>query len=101
MAQVEVDIETRIRDLCQEILKEEDPTRVRELIGLLRSVVEGGQDETRMRVRLIAKRYRQQISSLALGRDSETRSNTGSRIPALLRFLGLRADFRLEREPKY
>jgi hypothetical protein len=93
----EVDIDTRIRDICQEILKEQDPTKVEELLALLRSLVSTAQDESRTRMRFIASYYRNRIQSLS-GAQTQPPEQLVSRIPALLRFLGLRPDLKLERE---
>jgi hypothetical protein len=93
----EVDIDTRIRDLCQQILREQDPLKVQELLTLLRSIVSAGQEEAQTRMRFIAKYYRSRIQSLSHVR-SEPAEEIGSRIPALLRFLGLRPGLQLGRE---
>jgi len=91
-----VEADARIRDLCQEILKEQDPVRVEELLTLLRSVVKAGQEETRTRMRFIATYYSNQIRALSQRRPAAAYS--GSQIPGLLKFLGLRPELQLERE---
>ncbi len=91
-----VDTEERIRDLCQEILKEQNPVRVDELLTLLRSVVKTGQEETQTRMRFIASYYRDRIRALSQGRRSA--AHEVSRIPGVLRFLGLRPGLQLKRE---
>ena len=93
----EVDSDTRIRDLCQEILKEQDPVKVQELLTLLRSLVNTAQDESRTRMRFIARYYRNQIQSLSQV-HRELAGERISRIPALLKFLGLRPGLKLGRE---
>jgi hypothetical protein len=93
----EVDIDTRIRDLCQEILKEKDPVKVQELLTLLRSLVSTAQDESRTRMRFIAKYYRNQIQALSHVQERPA-GELVSRIPALLKFLGLRPHLKLGRE---
>jgi len=93
----EVDVDTRIRDLCQQILNEKDPVKVQELLTLLRSVVATTQEESRTRMRFIAKYYRNRIQSLSHV-HSEPAEQPVSRIPALLRFLGLRPELKLGRE---
>jgi len=92
----EVDIDTRIRDLCQQILNEKDPVKVQELLTLLRSVVATAQEESRTRMRFIAKYYRNRIQSLSHVHSEP--EQPVSRIPALLRFLGLRPELKLGRE---
>ena len=93
----EVDSDTRIRDLCQEILKEQDPVKVQELLTLLRSLVNTAQDESRTRMRFIARYYRNQIQSLSQV-HREPAGERISRIPALLKFLGFRPGLKLGRE---
>ena len=93
----EVGIDTRIRDLCQEILKEQDPLKVEELLTVLRSLVSTAQEESRTRMRFIARYYRNQIQSLSHV-HAEPPAEHASRIPALLRFLGLRPELKLGRE---
>ena len=93
----EVDIDTRIRDLCQEILNEKDPVKIQELLTLLRSIVSTAQEESRTRMRFIARYYRNQIQSLSHV-QSKPAEQPVSRIPALLRFLGLRPELKLGRE---
>jgi hypothetical protein len=92
-AMPEVDTDTRIRDICQEILKEQDPIKVEELLRLLRSIVSSGQEDTRTRMSFIANYYRNQIRDVSHGR--EPAGEPVSRIPALLRFLGLRPELEL------
>lgn len=93
MPKVETDA---IRDLCQELLEEQDPVRVEELLTLLRNVVKTGQEETQTRMRFIASYYRNQIRALSQRRPSAAGSS--SQIPRLLKFLGLRRELQLERE---
>ena len=85
----EVDIDTRIRDLCQEILNEKDPVKVQELLTLLRSLLSTTQEETRTRMRFIARYYRNQIQALSHVPGPPAGERV-SCIPALLTFLGLR-----------
>ena len=63
----------------------------------LRSIVNAGQEEAQTRMRFIAKYYRTRIQSLSHVR-AEPAEEIGSRIPALLRFLGLRPGLQLGRE---
>lgn len=93
----EVDTDTRIRNLCQQILREQDPLKVEELLTQLRSVVNTGQEEAQTRMRFLAKYYRDRIQSLAHVR-AEPAGEIVSRIPALLRFLGLRPELQLGRK---
>jgi len=91
-----VDTDARIRDLCQELVKEQDPVRVEELLTLLRSVAKTSQEETQTRMRFIASYYRNQIRALSQPRPSAAGSS--SHILGLLKFLGLRPELQLERE---
>jgi hypothetical protein len=90
-AMPDVDTDTRIRDLCQQILREQDPLKVQELLTLLRSIVSTAQEETRTRMQFIAQYYRNQIRAAARQRRERT-GGPVSRIPALLKFLGLRPE---------
>jgi hypothetical protein len=96
LAMSEADTDARIRDLCQEILREQDPVKVEELLTLLRSIVKAGQEETATRMRFIASHYRNQIR--ALSHSHRSAAHSVSRIPAVLRFLGLRPELQLGRE---
>lgn len=46
-----------VRQLCREIRDEKDSQRVEELISLLRAVVKEDQEEIRIRMKFLAKRY--------------------------------------------
>jgi hypothetical protein len=91
-----VDTDLRIRDLCQEILREQDPVKVEELLTLLRSLVKAGQEDTRTRMSFIASYYRNRIHALSQSRRSAAYS--GSQILGLLKFLGLRPELQVERD---
>ena len=43
--------------LCREITGEKDPERVEELLSLLRAVVKEDQEEIRVRMKFLAKKY--------------------------------------------
>jgi hypothetical protein len=46
-----------IRHLCGEIVSEQDPDKVSELIALLRAIISDDQEEIRTRIAFLAKRY--------------------------------------------
>jgi hypothetical protein len=55
-----------IKDLCEQISAEENPSKIQHLVNSLRNSVEVERDETRLRLRLIAQQYRQRIRSAPL-----------------------------------
>jgi hypothetical protein len=46
-----------IRQLCGEIVSEQDPHKVSELMALLRAVISEDQEEIRTRMAFLAKKY--------------------------------------------
>jgi hypothetical protein len=46
-----------IRQLCDEIVNEQDPDRVSELVALLRAIMSDDHEEVRTRIAFLAKRY--------------------------------------------
>jgi hypothetical protein len=86
------DADGRLRELCRQVLEEQDPAKVQELLDSLQNMVQGYQDDTRTRMRYIAKYYRDRLrkdphSSL---KDSNSGSSERAlRIRALLEFLGV------------
>jgi len=46
-----------VRKLCSDIIKEEDSQRVDELISLLQAVIKEDQEEIRVRMVYLAKKY--------------------------------------------
>jgi hypothetical protein len=51
-----------VRQLCSDILHEEDPHKVEELISLLQAVVKDDQEEVRTRMAFLVKKYADIIS---------------------------------------
>ena len=94
----QVDPNQRVRELCQQIVDEQDPQKVEELISTLRSTVRGAQDEARMRMSFVARHYRGRLGDLSPRQDAEGLSERAGRIRAVLNFLGLGARMRLGRE---
>ena len=92
-----VDINERLRELCQQILKEQDPVRVEELISALRNAVRAEQDEARLRMSFVARHYRGRLQDSSSLKAEPLSQGTG-KIRALLGFLGLGAGMRLGRE---
>lgn len=92
----EVRANQRVRELCQQILDEKDPDRVEELIATLRYTLRAENEEARLRMGYVARRYRGQLQSIS--REAETLSQGGGRMRALLDFLGLGAGMKLGRE---
>jgi hypothetical protein len=85
----EPDVNTRIRELCQQILKEQDPGRVKELLDSLRGAVQAEQDETRLRMSYVAKHYRGRLQAVERRVNALSTETKGTRIRALLDFLGI------------
>ena len=86
------DSDACIRELCRQILEEQDPSKVQELLHSLQSTVRSYQDDTRMRMRYIANYYRDRIrghSSIGNAHNSNSGAGRAVRIRALLEFLGL------------
>jgi hypothetical protein len=55
-----------VRKLCADILNEKDPGRVQDLISLLQAVIKEDQEEIRIRMAFLAKKYATVLS------DSQT-----------------------------
>ena len=51
-----------VRKLCADILNEKDPGRVQDLISLLRAVIKQDQEEIRIRMVFLAKKYANALS---------------------------------------
>ena len=51
-----------VRKLCGDILHENDPGRVQDLISLLQAVIKEDQEEIRIRMAFLAKRYADVLS---------------------------------------
>ena len=82
----EVDMNLRLRNLCQRMAGEEDPEQVKKLAGELRSVVDTEQDEARLRLRYVVSRYRDRVRAMA---SQRTDSERGLQLRALIAFLGI------------
>jgi hypothetical protein len=93
-----VDVNERVRELCQQILKEQDPLKVEELISALRNAVRAEQDEARLRMSFVARHYRGRLQDSSRSLQAEPLSQGASKIRAVLDFLGLGAGMRLGRE---
>jgi hypothetical protein len=98
LAMYEVDVNARVRELCQEIVDEQDPQRVEELIATLRSTVRAGYDEARLRMSYVARHYRGRLQDVSSRQSAEQIGQGAGRIRAVLDFLGLGAGMRLGRE---
>jgi hypothetical protein len=100
----EVDVNARVRDLCQQILQEEDPHRVEQLARTLRSTIKAGQEEARLRMSFVARHYRgrlQEVASsraLASNQKSEKLGRGSKGLRDALEFLGFGPRMRLSRE---
>lgn len=46
-----------VRSLCREIVDENDPDKVDELLSLLHAVIKDDQEEVKLRMHYLAKRY--------------------------------------------
>jgi hypothetical protein len=51
-----------VRKLCADILNEKDPGRVQDLISLLQAVIKQDQEEIRIRMAFLAKKYANALS---------------------------------------
>ena len=98
MYPVDEDENERVRQLCQQILDEQDPVRVEELIGTLRDAVQSRQDEARLRMSYVARHYRGRLLEISAAGEAEHLSQGAGRIRAVLDFLGFGAGVRLGRE---
>lgn len=94
----EVDVNARVRELCQQIVDEQDPQRVEELIAVLRSTVRAGHEEARLRMSYVARHYRGRLQDVSSRESAEQVGQGARRIRALLDFLGLGSGMRLGRE---
>lgn len=54
-----------VRQLCADIVEEKDPNKARNLISLLQAVIKDDQDDIRIRMAFLAKRYALTIDSKA------------------------------------
>jgi hypothetical protein len=94
----ELDTNARLRELCQQILEEQDPIRAEELIRALKCAVQAQHEEARLRMSYLARHYRRRLGSELPGKGAERLSHGASRIRAVLDFLGLGAGMRLGQE---
>ena len=51
-----------VRKLCEDVLHEKDPGRVQDLISLLQAVIKEDQEEIRIRMAFLAKKYANALS---------------------------------------
>jgi hypothetical protein len=51
-----------VRTLCQEITEEKDPPRVEELLHLLQAVIKDDQEEVRLRMSFLTRKYAAVVS---------------------------------------
>ena len=51
-----------VRKLCGDLLSEKDPHKAEELISLLHAIIKDDQEEIRLRMAFLAKRYADVIS---------------------------------------
>jgi len=86
-----VSVEKRIQELCKQILTEQEPAKVEELFANLRGLVHASQQDTRLRLSYIVKRYRKHIRPVE-SVAAEPASESTLRIRQLLTFLGLAQD---------
>ena len=80
-------MDDHIRRLCREIAEEHDPDKVNELSAELRHILQVQHNSTRLKLQHIAMRYGRQMRDAAA--PSSPPEESGSRITALLTFLGL------------
>lgn len=94
----EVDANRHVRELCQEIVEEQDPERVEELIAALKNALKSSHDEARLRMSFMARHFRGQLQAVSPSEGAERLSQDMGKIRAVLGFLGLGAGMRLGRE---
>jgi hypothetical protein len=58
-----------VRDLCEEISREQDEQKAAELLACLRTFIELENSEARLRIRQILRYYREAIPSLGVLTD--------------------------------
>ena len=51
-----------VRTLCEEITEEKDPPRVEELLHLLQAVIKDDQEEVRLRMSFLTRKYAAAVS---------------------------------------
>jgi len=94
----EIDVNEQVRELCQQILEEKDPPKVQQLVAALRSTVQAGQDEARLRMSYVARHYRGRLQAVSHREGAQQLGQGARRIRALRDFLGLGSGMRLGRE---
>jgi hypothetical protein len=90
------EVDERIRELCRQILEEQDPSKVEQLLDSLQSTVQGYSEETKWRMSFIANYYRPRLANDLS--DTEAIAERGTSIRALLEFLGFGRGARREGE---
>src|SRR2546427_2599168 len=88
-----MDFDSRVRDLCRQILEEPDPAKGAILLANLQEVMKEEQEQARLRMSYIAKHFRNLIEP-SQGRSEGT--DSAFRIRSMLAFLGLLRDQRGE-----
>jgi len=71
-----------IRQICQELVKEKDSHRVQELVSLLQAVIRDDQEEFRLRLHYLAKKYEAALKDEAT-REALRKKNGDPRNPRL------------------
>ena len=71
-----------IRQICQELAKEKDSHRVQELVSLLQGVVRDDQEEFRLRLHYLVKKYESALKDEAT-REALRKKNGDPRNPRL------------------
>jgi hypothetical protein len=56
-----------VRKLCADILNEKDPETVRDLISLLQAVIKEDQEEVRIRLTFLTKKYAKALTDSQAG----------------------------------
>jgi hypothetical protein len=63
-----------VRKLCGDVLSEKDPHKAEELISLLQTVIRDDQEETRLRMAFLAKKYADAISEASDSKAAQNRT---------------------------
>jgi hypothetical protein len=70
-----------VRHICQELADEDHPDRVSELVSLLQAVIQDDQDEVRLRVQFLVRKYEPALRGVAPLERLEPQRTNGSTDP--------------------
>jgi hypothetical protein len=73
-----------VRKLCGDVLSEKDPHKAEELISLLQAVIRDDQEEIRLRMAFLAKKYADAISKASDSKAADFHSRLVTFVPHTL-----------------